>query len=231
MGFHIHVAEHPSDQYDSIQKSGLRVVDRLKKHMILRENTIIGHAVHVDSKEVAILSECKSWVTHQPRSNMNNGVGVAEVESMLRSGIKVCLGNDGFSNTMWEEMKTAYLVHKLWNLDPRRMSGMDIIEMAINNNAALASQYYEHPLGMIKEGAIADLIFVDYQPITPMTTGNLPWHILFGFNESMVTTTIIDGKVLMRNRKLTTLDENEIANKARELAAKTWQRYNAIVKS
>ena len=231
MGFHIHVAEHPSDQYDSIQKSGLRVVDRLKKHMILRENTIIGHAVHVDSKEVAILSECKSWVTHQPRSNMNNGVGVAEVESMLRSGIKVCLGNDGFSNTMWEEMKTAYLVHKLWNHDPRRMSGMDIIEMAINNNAALASQYYEHPLGMIKEGAIADLIFVDYQPITPMTTGNLPWHILFGFNESMVTTTIIDGKVLMRNRKLTTLDENEIANKARELAAKTWQRYNAIVKS
>jgi putative selenium metabolism protein SsnA len=117
-GFHVHVAEHPADEYDSLEKSGLRVIDRLKKHGILGPDTIVVHAVHIDGREMQLLSETGTWVTHQPRSNMNNAVGIAAVESMLRMGIKVGLGNDGFSNAMWEEWKTAYLVHKLWHSDP-----------------------------------------------------------------------------------------------------------------
>jgi hypothetical protein len=68
-------------------------------------------------------------------------------------------------------------------------------------------------------------MFVNYNPPTPLTEGNLPWHILFGFRDSMVTTTIVNGKVLMKDRELLNVDEKEIAAKARELAVKTWKRY------
>jgi putative selenium metabolism protein SsnA len=225
-GFHVHVAEHPADEYDSLEKSGLRVVDRLHKYGILGPDTIVVHAVHVDAREMQLLSETNTWVTHQPRSNMNNAVGIAEVESMLRMGIKVGLGNDGFSNAMWEEWKTAYLVHKLWHRDPRRMSGMDIIQMAIYNNAELASRILGGaPVGILKAGARADIIFVDYHPFTDLTPGNLPWHMLFGFRESMVTTTIVAGKLLMHDRKLLVVDEAEIAHRAKEQSHAVWQRY------
>jgi len=98
VGFHIHVAEHPSDEYDCIKKTGMRVVDRLSAVGILSEKSIVAHAVHVDAKEIELLSDSKTWVTHQPRSNMNNAVGIGNMESMMRAGVKVCLGNDGFSN-------------------------------------------------------------------------------------------------------------------------------------
>lgn len=224
-GFHIHVAEDISDEYDSLARCGQRVVDRLARHQLLNPNSIVAHAVHVDGREMQLLAESGCRVTHQPRSNMNNGVGVAQVESMLRLGIPVCLGNDGFSNAMWEEWKAAYLVHKLWNRDPRRMGGYDVTRLAVDHNAALASSVFGSPVGVLVPGAQADLIFVDYHPYTPMTAGNLPWHILFGFHESMVTATIVSGKVLMLNRELTTLDEAAIARKARQLSAQTWERY------
>jgi len=228
IGFHIHIAEHEADEYDSLAKSGLRVVDRLYQHGILGPRSIVAHAVHVDAREMNLLLETNTWVTHQPRSNMNNGVGVAQVESFLRAGIPVCLGTDGFSHTMWEEWKTAYLLPKVWHRDPRRMNGADIARMGGVNNAALAGSFFpEAPLGVIRAGAHADLIFVDYKPHTPLTPGNLPWHILFGFHESMVTSTMVAGKMLMRDRKLLTMDEEEITARAQSLAPQVWQRYQA----
>jgi len=229
-GFHVHAAEHEADEYDSLNKSGMRVVDRLQKYDILGPKTITAHGVHFDAREIEILAETGTWLSHQPRSNMNNGVGVAQIESMLRSGIKVCLGNDGFSNAMWEEWKAAYLLHKVHNRDPRRMGGSDVTQMAIYNNAALANVFFPHaPIGQLVPGAYADLIFVDYHPNTPLTAGNLPWHIIFGFQQSMVTTTIVAGKVLMKDRELLTLDEKEISAKAREIAPKVWDRYQSEV--
>ena len=229
-GFHVHTAEHESDEYDSLAKSEMRVVDRLLKHNILGPNTIAAHGVHFDAREMEILKETGTWLTHQPRSNMNNGVGVAQIESMMRMGIKVCLGNDGFSNAMWEEWKTAYLLHKSEHRDPRRMGGYDVTQMAVYNNAALAYQFFPAaPIGQITEGAFADLIFVDYSPYTPMTDGNLPWHIIFGFQQSMVTTTIAAGKVLMKDRELLTLDEKEIAARALEVAPRSWKKYEEEV--
>ncbi len=230
IGFHVHTAEHEADEYDSVNKSGMRVIDRLHKHGILGANTITAHGVHFDGREMEILAGTGTWLSHQPRSNMNNGVGVAQIESMMRAGIKVCLGNDGFSNAMWEEWKTAYLLHKVHHRDPRRMGGYDVTQMAIYNNAALANIFFKAaPIGQLSDGALADIIFVDYHPNTPMTAGNLPWHIIFGFQQSMVTTTIVAGKVLMKDRELLTLDEKEISAKAREIAPKVWERYQKEV--
>ncbi len=225
-GFHIHVAEHEADEYDSLAKSNMRVVDRLKNHGILGPRTIAAHCVHIDAQEMELLKETGTWVTHQPRSNMNNAVGAAPVESMLRTGIKVCLGNDGFSNAMWEEWKAAYFLHKAASRDPRRMPGSIVAQMAVENNAALANIFFpDAPIGQIKPDAFADLIFVDYQSPTPVTAENLPWHVIFGFESGMVTTTIVGGKILMQDRELTTLDEAEIASRARERAKKVWKRY------
>lgn len=106
------------------------------------------------------------------------------------------------------------------------MNGMDVVQMAIYNNAFLAEQQFGvGRIGSIVTDAQADLIFVDYHPFTELTAGNLPWQIIFGFHESMITTTIAAGKVLMRDRQLLTLDEEKIAADARQLSAETWKRY------
>lgn len=227
-GFHVHVAEHEADEYDSLKRSGVRAVDRLGHFSILGKQSIAAHCVHIDYGEAELLRATDTWVTHQPRSNMNNAVGAAQVESLLLAGVKVCLGNDGFSNAMWEEWKAAYFLHKIASRDPRRGNGAAIASMAMGNNADLANLFFPEKLGIVKPAAAADLIFVDYAATTPLTEGNLPWHIIFGFESSMVTTTICGGKVLMKDRQLQFLDEAEITAKSRELAAQTWKRYAAL---
>ena len=225
-GFHIHVAEHQVDEFDSLARCGKRVIERLDDFSILNPASIIVHAVHVDAKEMVLIKERGAWVSHQPRSNMNNAVGLPQVESMLHLGIPVCLGNDGFSNGMWDEWKAAYLAHKLWHKDPRRMGADKIAEMAWYNNAALVKKLSGSQVGTIQEGAKADVMLVDYQPFTPLQAGNLPWHVVFGFQNSMVTTTIVDGKLLMKDREILTLDEDRISHEALKLAPKIWERYN-----
>jgi len=228
-GFHIHVAEHPADEFDSIAKSGLRAVDRLYKHGILGKNSIVAHAVHVDTKETNLLAETGTWVTHQPRSNMNNAVGMAQIESMLRAGVRLGLGNDGMSNDMWEEWKATYFAHKLWHRDPRRVPATDIQQMAIYNNAQLASEHFNvGKIGSIEVGAQADLIFVDYHPFTPLTPGNLPWHIVFGFHSSMITATMVAGKFLMKDRALLTVDEEKVACEALKIAPSVWKKFQDL---
>lgn len=229
-GFHIHVAEHEADEDDSLRRSGKRVVQRLDEYGIWRDKTIAAHCVHIDSAERQILKDRGVWITHQPRSNMNNGVGAADIDGLLEDGIKLCLGNDGFSNNMWADWKAAYLLHKVVNRDPRYANGMNIAKMAWDNNARLMEQFFpQAKLGEINVGAKADLIFVDYNPFTPLTEGNLPWHLIFGFESSMVTTTICDGQILMRDREILVLDEKAIAEEAMALAPAVWERYTGHV--
>lgn len=225
-GFHIHVAEHEADETDSLAKYGERIVHRLDRLGILGSKTIVAHAVHVDEAERALLAQSGTWVSHQPRSNMNNAVGASALDQMLAEGIPVALGNDGFSNNMWAEWKAAYLLHKVANRDPRRAQGDAIARMAMTHNARLAEVYFpEQTFGRLETGAVADVVLVDYQPFTPMTGGNFPWHVIFGFEASMVTTTIAAGKVLMRDRELLGLDAEAIAAAARDYAPKVWERY------
>ena len=225
-GFHIHVAEHEADEEDSLSHYGERIVHRLHRLGILGPKTIVAHAVHVDDNERRVLKDSGTWVSHQPRSNMNNAVGAAAIDTMLAEGIALALGNDGFSNNMWAEWKAAYLLHKVTHRDPRLAPGDAIARMATQHNARLAETFFPgQRIGQLVPGAVADVILVDYHPFTPLTAGNLPWHILFGFEASMVTTTIVAGRVLMRDRQVLTLDEAAIADAARDYAPKVWQRY------
>jgi putative selenium metabolism protein SsnA len=223
-GFHIHVAEGIADQTESLRKYGMRVVPRLQKLGILGPRSIAVHCVHLEPFEKDILAETGTLVTHQPRSNMNNAVGLPDVTGMLQRGVTVALGNDGFSMNMFDEMKTAYLAHKLVKGDPQAMPGDMVMAMAYPNNNVVASHFFPKPVAELTPGAFADIVCLDYDPPTPLSTGNLPWHIIFGVDGAHVVHTIAGGKVLMKDRQLLTLDEEAIMAKARDLAVGVWNR-------
>jgi cytosine/adenosine deaminase-related metal-dependent hydrolase len=228
IGFHVHVAEDNADEIDSETKYGQRVGEHLHEKGVLGEKTLSAHCVHVNLNEINLLAKTNTKVSHQPRSNMNNAVGTTPVQKMLDAGVCVGLGNDGFSNNMYCEMKAAYLVHRSATGDPRAMPGDTVMHLAYENNARIASLFWPHPIGVLEPGAYADLVFLDYRPYTPLTAGNLPWQIIFGVDGTHVTTTIVGGRVLMRDRVLLTLDEERIAAQAREIAPQVWQRFEEI---
>ncbi|TAH49357.1 MAG: putative aminohydrolase SsnA [Chloroflexota bacterium] len=223
-GFHVHVAEDISDEDDATQNFGMRVGERLNARGILGAKTIAAHCVHVDVGEIDLFKRTSTKVSHQPRSNMNNAVGVANVLGMLRHGVTVGLGNDGFSNNMFSEMKTAYLLHKSHQRDPRVMGADTVLEMAYANNAKICANFWNASIGELSIGAYADIILLDYAPFTEMSAGNFPWHVIFGVDGSNVTDTICGGKLLMHNRVLLTLDEEAITAKAMELSKQVWLR-------
>jgi putative selenium metabolism protein SsnA len=227
VGFHIHVAEDKADVKESLRLSALRSVERLQEAGILGPSTVAAHCVHVDRVETAILQGTGTLVVHNPRSNMNNAVGTADLPWMLKMGIPVGLGNDGFSNNMFTEMGVAYLLHKQAKGDPRTLPADLVVQMAWDHNARIGRVFFPGlgpQFGQLAKGAPADVILVDYDPPTPLTAANLPWHILFGIDGSGVDSTIVAGRVLMRRRELLTLDEPAIMARARELAGKLWKR-------
>jgi putative selenium metabolism protein SsnA len=226
-GYHLHVAEDKADVKDSLRKSGLRVVERLQKAGVLGPKTLAAHCVHVDRIETEILLDSGTMVVHNPRSNMNNAVGAADLPWMLHIGIPVGLGNDGFSNNMFTEVQVASLLHKQTTGDPRTLPAERVMQMLWDHNARIARTFFPAlgaEWGRLVRGAPADIILVDYDPPTPLAADNFPWHVLLGIDGTAVDTTIVAGRVLMRGRELLTLDEKAIMARARELAGKLWQR-------
>jgi putative selenium metabolism protein SsnA len=230
VGFHIHVAEDISDEQDSATRYGKRVVDRLEANRILGPHSIAAHCVHVHSGEMSRLAETRTNCVHNPRSNMNNAVGRMPVEEMVRAGVNVGLGNDGFSMNMMQEMKVAYLLHKLVLEDPRVMPGDLVLKLGFQHNARIMDAVFSPfspnfpRVGELSVGAAADIVLLDYQSPTPLTSGNFPWHLIFGMDGHQVNSTMVNGRWLMRNRQLLTVDETRIHAQARELAHALWNR-------
>jgi cytosine/adenosine deaminase-related metal-dependent hydrolase len=161
---------------------------------------------------------------------MNNAVGRAPVEELVRAGVTVGLGNDGFSMNMLQEMKAAYLLHKQALADPRVMPGDLVLNMAFEHNAHIIEAVFspfcsDFPrVGELSVGAAADLVLLDYLPPTPLSSGNFPWHLIFGMDAQHVNSTMVAGRWLMRNRQLLTIDEARIHAHARELSQALWNK-------
>ncbi|HXL37844.1 MAG TPA: putative aminohydrolase SsnA [Ktedonobacteraceae bacterium] len=230
VGFHIHVAEDISDEQDSTTHYGIRVVDRLEANRILGPHSIAAHCVHVQSGEISRLAKTRSNSVHNPRSNMNNAVGRMPVEEMVRVGVNVGLGNDGFSMNMMQEMKAAYLLHKLALEDPRVMPADLVLKLGFQHNSRIMDAVFNPfspnfpRVGQLSIGAAADIVLLDYLPPTPLTSGNFPWHLIFGIDGHQVNSTMVNGRWLMRNRQLLTVDEARIHARARELSQTLWNR-------
>lgn len=223
VGFHLHVAEGAADGRDARQKYGKSTVRRLADLGILGPQSLAIHCVHVDEDDMEILRRTSSSVVHNPQSNCNNGVGVAPVLEMMRRGIRVGLGSDGFTANMFDEIRTANILHKLFHRDPSAGYG-EVYRMSFQNNREIASLFFDRPLGIIQPAAAADLILIDYHPPTPLRKDTFLGHLLFGIAGARVETTIVGGKVLMRDGQLLCLNEEEVAARARELAVKLWER-------
>ncbi|WP_370773773.1 putative aminohydrolase SsnA [Clostridium sp.] len=221
-GYHIHVSEGIEDLKNSLICSGKRTVERLFDYGILGEKTIASHCIHVNKYELDILKETNTSVVNNPESNMANAVGVAPVIKMIDKGIRIGLGTDGYTSDMFESMKVENIINK-HNLCNSNVGFMETAKM-IFNNKEIVSKYYNKPLGVLEDGAYADVIVVDYNPMTPMDKNNYFGHILFGVSGRSVDTTVINGKVVMKDRVIVNIDEELIYKKARQVAEKLWKK-------
>jgi putative selenium metabolism protein SsnA len=223
-GFHVHVAEAAADVQDALAKSGKRVVERLAGFGILGPKSIAAHCVHVNDREIDILRETAANVIHNPESNMGNAVGCAPVLTMLREGVTVGLGTDGYTSDMFESLKVANMLHKHHHANPS-VAWTEAPAMLFQHNPAIGAAFFPHPLGRLAQGCYADMIIVDYDPPTPLNEHNADGHILFGMSGRAVATTIVNGKVIMEERRMTGVDEERIFARARELSYKLWERF------
>lgn len=223
VGFHIHAAEGIEDLNDARAKYGMGVIDRLKERKLLGNKSLAVHCVHISENEMRILAETETNVVHNPESNMGNAVGISPVLPMFQKGITLGMGTDGYTSDMFESLKTANCLHKHASNNPSAAWG-EPPQMLFENNARIAEKYFEKPLGKLVKGAYADIIVVDYQPPTRLNSDNINSHLLFGVSGRAVDTTIINGQIVMENRRLTSLDEKEICAKSRELADNVWKR-------
>lgn len=222
-GYHVHVAEGIDDLEQCLEKYGKRVVERLRDMNILGDKTIAVHCIHVTDDELNILRDTNTMVVHNPESNMGNAVGCQPFLELHQKGITIGLGTDGYTSDMTESMKVANIIHKHVKQNPSVAWGEVPVSM-FENNRKIAQKYFSGDLGILRAGALADVIVVDYDPLAPMNENNINSHILFGFTGKDVVTTIIDGKVIMQDRKLVGINEKEIFKTSREVAKKLWDR-------
>ncbi|MGZ4961109.1 MAG: putative aminohydrolase SsnA [Limisphaerales bacterium] len=225
VGFHIHVAEAQSDQDESWRKSRKRVVKRLNDFGILGPRSIAAHCIHINEDEMDLLAVSKTSVVHNPQSNMNNAVGIANVVELVKRGVLVGLGTDAMTTNMLEELRVALWGQHLRAHLPSVGFG-EVVNALFQNNPQIASRVFNVPIGDIREFWAGDVILVDYDPPTPMDGSNVFGHVVFGISQATVDTTIVGGQILMENRRLTlNIDEQRINARARELSQNLWKRF------
>lgn len=220
-GVHIHVAEDVFDEADSLRRSGKRVTQRLQDAGVLRQDSIAAHGVHLQPSELKTMQAAGTWLVHNCRSNLNNSVGRAPV---LQFGERSAMGTDGIDGDMFAESRTAYFRAREDSLDVYAVQ----FTYLLARGAALMSERFEKPLGTLDPGASADLVVLEYEPPTPLTSDNLAWHWMFAFSAAMVRDVMVDGAWIIRNRQFVTVDEEKIRADAREQARRLWQRMETL---
>ena len=224
-GFHIHVAEGMNDVYDSLRNYGCRPINRLLYNGLLGDKTVLGHCIHVSPAEMDIIKEAGTMVVNNPESNMGNAVGCAPVLQMMRKGILVGMGTDAYTHDMLESLK-VFLTIQRHNAALPNVAWCEGTRMLFENNAAIAAKYFPQPVGVLKEGAAADVIVMDYKPFTPFSDENIDGHMLFGMMGKNCRTTIINGKVLYKDREFVGIDEERINAWTMEQSKQLWGALN-----
>ena len=219
VGYHIHVAEGIEDLHHCLKHYGKRIVDRLMDCSILGSKTLLAHCIYVNPHEMELIKETDTMVVHNPESNMGNACGCPPTMEIFHRGILTGLGTDGYTQDMTESYKVANVLHKHHLCDPNA-AWSEVPQMLFEGNAKIAGRYFKKPLGVLKEGAAADVIVTDYIPRTPMTKDNVNSHILFGMTGRSVVTTVCNGKILMKDRELIGIDEEKVLYEVRKEAEK-----------
>jgi putative selenium metabolism protein SsnA len=215
---HIHVAEDAADERDSLDRFGKRTAHRLSEEGALAEGDLVAHGVHLDDSEIEAVRSSGAWVAHNPRSNLNNGVGYAPA---LRLGERVGLGTDGIDGDMFAEAKVAYLKAREATLE----AGPDwALSRLTAGSGVMGAVFGEPAFGRLEVGAPADLVVLDYPAPTPLTGSNLAGHFLFGLGSRFVRDVMVAGEWVVRDRRHQLVDEDELAARCGEAAPKLWER-------
>lgn len=218
MGIHIHVSETEKEINDSLDEKGLRPFEYLEKIGFLGPDVVAAHCVWLSDEEIEIIKKHDVKVSHNPCSNMKLASGIAPVSKLIENDICVSIGTDGASSNnnldLIEELKTASLLQKVSTLDPKVLSSDEAITMATIKGAEALG--LENEIGSIEVGKKADIILIDTNSANMVPdSSSLSSNVIYSANGSNVDTTICNGKILMENKKLTVLDEQEIYDKAR----------------
>ena len=221
----MHVSEGPIDLYHNLERYGKRTIERLRDVGLLSPNAVLAHCVHLNDEEIRILAETGAWVAHNPMSNMLNAVGAARVPEMLENGVGVALGNDGYVFDMFENMRAAFILHRLMKRDPGVLSSLKVLEMA---TVDAARAYGLKDLGALKPGNKADLIVVK-PSITPTPyTGDIYGWVVNGVKGGDVRAVIVDGEIVARDGKPVKIDLERAEEKVLKTHEKLWEKLMEI---
>jgi 5-methylthioadenosine/S-adenosylhomocysteine deaminase len=211
-----HISETKREVDDSLKAKGASPIDYLARIGFLNERVIAAHVVWPNAGEIAILKRAGVGVVHNPQSNMKLASGVAPVPQMLKDGVKLGLGTDGAASnndlSMWEEMDTVAKLHKVFSGDPKVISAEEAFELATIRGAQ--ALHLEKDIGSIETGKRADLVLVERDALNQIPLYNVYSHLVYATKASDVQTVIINGRIVMRDRRLLTLDEAAIKQKA-----------------
>ena len=223
MPIHCHLAESSVDQ-DFVKSLNYRnVTERLNSFNLLRKNSLLIHGVATDKPEWELIRDKDSYLIHNPSSNLNNAVGIFDLLEAMETGLIVGIGTDGMHNIPLKEYQLAYYLTHIKKKLPS-IGWVETFNILINNGK-IASVIFERKIGVIDEGADADLAFFDYEPPTPINDSNAIGHFLFGMINSRVSDTISNGHFLMRDFNFTfDIDREEIIRKSKEISKKLWKR-------
>ncbi|HML38776.1 MAG TPA: putative aminohydrolase SsnA [Bacillota bacterium] len=222
-GYHIHAAEGIEDVVDALAKYDRRVVERLYDNGVLNDRSIAIHCVHVTDEEIRMLAESGVAVVHNPESNMTNAVGVSPVLKMLKSGVLVGMGTDGYCVDMTQSLRATHALHKHAAGIPS-VAWAEPPQMLFENNTTIMSRFLDGQVGALKEDWYADVIIASYEAPTPVNADTIYSHILFGLSGRCVDTTIINGKIVMKERQLADIDEEKLMAESRAMAEALWKR-------
>jgi len=225
-GAHIHVAEGPEDEDQCQTEHGVRIVERLRRFNLLRERSVLAHCLHINEEEKDMVADSKAIVVHNPRSNMNNAVGVFDMDGFLDRGITVGLGTDGLGANMLTELFTAGILQKVSTGNSLTAGFGDLQKIMFDNNPQIASRLLGAQVGRIAPGYEADIALFDYNPPTPIDAANVLGHLLFGIagHDMRVSDLIVSGRSVIKDGHFTNLDEDALYAHAREQAAALWAR-------
>ena len=220
---HIHLSESQAEMEGVAKVHGgmtpIRYADSLG---VFDVPCIVAHAVYATDDDIKMMAEKNVSVAICPKSNMKLGNGFSPADRFLDAGINVCLGTDGCGSNnslnMFQEMNAAALVYKGYNRKAQCVGAADVLKMATVNGAKAVS--HEGELGIVREGAIADLILVSLNEPQFIPANNIVSGLVYSSKGSEVDTVMVDGKVLMENRKLTTIDEGRVYNEIRKITAR-----------
>lgn len=221
LGIQIHIAEIASEVEDILAETGHTPVEHLSSLGLLDPRLSAVHCVHLNDYDIELLSKNDALVVHCPKSNMKLSDGVAPVVNMRKEGITVAVGADGCASNdildMWEEMRAALLLARVSTGKPEEITPQDVFEMATTEAARVARL----DAGELQPGKLADLAVVDLNAVhlQPFNEHDPLNTLLFCARAEDVRDTIINGKIVMRNRQLTQTDEPSLLLEAQEIHA------------